>query len=598
MKKILFISSFFVLGLLSSCNNEELESAGSQAEETAIVANEKDYVFGYKVAEGSEVDTRAFMLKNKQWDVKEIIHIKFLNGSELAKNRVKEVAADWLRYANLKFNYVESSQDADVRIGFGFNGDRVTWSYIGTDCFDVGRQNQPTMNIRLLDQNDATEINSDEFTGLILKAFGHMLGLVYEHQGPGVNLNLDDNRLTSYFRPFGWTDEQIDKLMDVYNSRNINSYSKYDENSIMVLYIPNHLTTDGKGLEKFNTRLSDKDKEIIGEIYPYPPCDCDPYQRGDVRNLYMTMATGYSGGYGLRGYNYDTETPQDWGLIEKTYKTQVIGEYEWTAENLKIKYWNLWGTLYNFMNHSQAKINAVIGPNNTCTVKEFEDIFGTWVTNYLEGLSYRNGNYHFYLSKGGEEITGFDLPENADLLQLIGQMPVNYNRVYADFQNFVYAAPGDVSQTFNLPYMNKFENISGMTATPVGFKGNNDDDSGVHYSFGYGFGWQMKNYAHIFTCSDIHGIGINDYLYHFTQARYCRKLSDQELRYKLYVDESKDEVVVLRLTDHPGSMRELEKGLERGIALRYMDRGRNLICKDWSFIQAEAQRIRQSIRIN
>ena len=50
-------------------------------------------------------------------------------------------------------------------------------------------------------------------------------------------------------------------------------------------------------------------------------------------------------------------------------------------------------------------------------------------------------------------------------------------------------------------------------------------------------------------------------------------------------------------TQSAAGLQELPKELERGIALRYANTDERVICKSWSFIQAEADIIRQSLTI-
>ncbi len=79
--------------------------------------------------------------------------------------------------------------------------------------------------------------------------------------------------------------------------------------------------------------------------------------------------------------------------------------------------------------------------------------------------------------------------------------------------------------------------------------------------------------------------------YHFGQVRYTRAKTDEELGYKLYIDNCNDQVVMLPNTQQ-SNLVELPKGLERGIALRYANRSQMKIYKKWSEICDEADQIR------
>ena len=85
--------------------------------------------------------------------------------------------------------------------------------------------------------------------------------------------------------------------------------------------------------------------------------------------------------------------------------------------------------------------------------------------------------------------------------------------------------------------------------------------------------------------------------YQFCSVRYVRALTDQELKYKLYIDEQNDKVVVSRdLDSTPSNLKILEKGYERGIALRYINLKKNICTKKWSAIKEEANKIKNNFR--
>lgn len=592
MKNLFLLFTISIVALFASCSNEK--DAFDNPGDKGSAKESPNYLFAYKTtpAEG-EIESRAAVIKNLAWKEYSTITIKFLNGSTLAQQRVQEVSKQWLDHINLRFKFVDSSEDADVRIGFGLDGDQVSWSEVGTSCLNVRRQ-KPTMNLQLF-EDTASEINHPDFAGIILREFGHMLGLINENLRSDSPVVLDENKTLRYFLQMGWDEDDIyDNFIDLYNARNLTMSDNFDENSIMLPYIPPMLSTNGIGVGKFNTTLSETDIEFIRELYPpYPGPEPIP------GSVYMTMKTYTSSAYGIGGYDYDTESSLniDHG-IRKTYKTVTLGEYEWTTENLKQKYIDLWGTLYNFMNHTQAKVDAVTGTQGKYTVKQFEDAFGTWVTNYQEARSYRYG-YSFYDSKESmTPVVGFKLPNNAAMLQLIGQAPVNTGSVYSDFAQYVYARPSDLGgNNFGTPHINDNNNASGLTMTPLGYKINSPDDSGAHYSFGYGLGLQMEEEAHMFIMSDAKGIEVNAYLYHFSQARYCRLLSD--LDYEIYYNASKDNVVIIDKTATPASgYQVVPQGLERGIILRSNDPAKRGTDIPWSDVTKEASRIKSQIRIN
>lgn len=262
INKILFLMMFTISFLLISCNDEINDSNISKKQETV---QERAYVYAYKTNDQNQVNTKSASLNGKTWNKGDVIRIKFLNGNTISQNKVKEIASEWLNYANsLDFRYVEPSEEADVKITFSWNEDYVTWSMIGTDCKGVA-QDTPSMNLTLFDENDIDEVNCIDFTASILREFGHVLGLVYENQGPKSAFQWNQARVKNYFRQQGWTQSQIDSLMQVYSTAQTN-YTEFDSQSIMLLFFPNFLTTDNTG-SSYNTELSQTDKEFISELY-------------------------------------------------------------------------------------------------------------------------------------------------------------------------------------------------------------------------------------------------------------------------------------------------------------------------------------------
>jgi hypothetical protein len=106
--------------------------------------------------------------------------------------------ATWTDYANIKFKFVPASppsvasssvsvtgappsttSNAMVRIQF--IGGTASWSQIGKQCETKADTNEPTMNLGWIEDDNKL---SDTDRGVILHEFGHVLGLVHEHQSP------------------------------------------------------------------------------------------------------------------------------------------------------------------------------------------------------------------------------------------------------------------------------------------------------------------------------------------------------------------------------------------------------------------------------
>ena len=156
-------------------------------------------------------NTRAAVGEFKKfWETGEVINIAFMEGvTEEEKGFIVVMAEEWLNHANLHFNWTTSIEKSDVRIstvkGAG------SWSYVGTDCKFISKS-KATMNFGWLDP------------AVILHEFGHMLGLVHEHQNPkgGIQWNREAVIKELSGPPNYWDEATIEW----------NIFNKYDKDRI------------------------------------------------------------------------------------------------------------------------------------------------------------------------------------------------------------------------------------------------------------------------------------------------------------------------------------------------------------------------------
>lgn len=197
--------------------------------------------------------TRAAFQIAKLWPGGTVIRIRFLGGTAQQQAMVQQFATEWTQYANLRFDF-SNAANAQVRIAFNDDG---AWSYIGTDALTIA-PNQPTMNFGWLDQ------------GVILHEFGHMLGMIHEHQNPREN-------------PIVWNKPVVNGALsgppNFWNQATIdhNMYAKYDVNqingsgldpqSVMLYSFPATWTLNGFHTTP-NESLSPLDKEFARRVYP------------------------------------------------------------------------------------------------------------------------------------------------------------------------------------------------------------------------------------------------------------------------------------------------------------------------------------------
>ena len=230
--------------------------------------------------------------------------VKFMNGTDAQKARVQEFAKQWEQYANIRFQFVASGT-ANIRIGFKWQGDGGSWSYIGTDCFSIA-QDKPTMNFGWLDIYGK---DIDEYSRTVLHEFGHALGCIHEHQNPSTNIPWDIPKVYSYYQgpPNYWTKEDVDNNLFAKYSTSTTQYSQFDKYSIMLYSIPDELTI-GTWSVGNNKVLSTMDKSFIGIIYPKettPPTN----PLGNILNIGTTIKASI-GAYAEEDY-YEFELKSD-----------------------------------------------------------------------------------------------------------------------------------------------------------------------------------------------------------------------------------------------------------------------------------------------
>jgi serralysin len=204
---------------------------------------------------------KAAILKNSRWQPGDKISIRFLDGDPALQQRVKNVALEWTKVANLVFDFVNRSP-ADIRIAFTQgNG---SWSYLGTVCQAI-QEPEPTMNYGWL-----TPASDDaELRRVVLHEFGHAIGLIHEHQNPkgGIHWNKPAVIHDLSGPPNNWNDATIENNMFRFYPLTEVIPTDVDATSIMMYPIPKAWTTDGFSAG-FNGELSPSDKSLVASVYP------------------------------------------------------------------------------------------------------------------------------------------------------------------------------------------------------------------------------------------------------------------------------------------------------------------------------------------
>ena len=202
-----------------------------------------------------------FWLNNPHGPI--VMHVKFLQGgSDYIREKVKQYAKEWEKYANVRFDFVDRDEPAEIRISFDIETETFVWA-IGTYLLDLSEDDQYNMHYADLNE-DSTE---SEISESVLHQFGHVLGLMHEQYHPRARWN-KPYIYAYYKREKGWSKKEVDKFFFGFRIFNP-TYSKYDPKSIMHYWYPEEFALNHVG-EFGSSELSDGDKKFIQKIYPFP----------------------------------------------------------------------------------------------------------------------------------------------------------------------------------------------------------------------------------------------------------------------------------------------------------------------------------------
>lgn len=204
---------------------------------------------------------------NKMWNPGQTLTV-FLDpagSTEFIRSKVRFFAQQWENHANIKFQFVNNMNAAQVKVSFVNNG--KSWSMIGKDIL-FNPFGAFTMNFGWFTDRTPDE----EFRRVVEHEFGHALGFIHEHQSPAANIAWDREKVYAYFagEPNKWSRAEVDANLFNKYSRTSTNFSAYDRFSIMHYSFPSELTTDGSAMP-MNTDFSPTDKQYARLIYPFPP---------------------------------------------------------------------------------------------------------------------------------------------------------------------------------------------------------------------------------------------------------------------------------------------------------------------------------------
>lgn len=170
---------------------------------------------------------------------------------------VKKIVKERIQpLVNLQLEFIDDPDQAKhANIRISFDPDGGAWSLVGTDA--LHQKTGATMNLGWFD------------VPTTMHEFGHMLGMIHEHQNPhGQKIKWDDAQVFKWAKSTqGWSEKMTEQnIIDRYDISSING-SDFDPQSIMLYFFPGSLTTNNKGTHQ-NLELSGLDVEWISKMYP------------------------------------------------------------------------------------------------------------------------------------------------------------------------------------------------------------------------------------------------------------------------------------------------------------------------------------------
>jgi hypothetical protein len=192
------------------------------------------------------------------WYPGSTISINIMNGSKTLKEQMMSIAAEWEKYANIHFRFVDAG-DSHVRIIF--DGKGFHWAAIGVQS-NMFPQAEATIEI------DSSFFKSEELRrATVLHMFGHILGLRHENAVPKKERELNLNAIK---QTFSYSTIQPEALLYEY----VEPYSVSASNSLIadnksIMHIPLPKSWTANKPSPINLTLSTRDKTVIGHLYPF-----------------------------------------------------------------------------------------------------------------------------------------------------------------------------------------------------------------------------------------------------------------------------------------------------------------------------------------
>lgn len=331
------------------------------------------------------------------------------------------------------------------------------------------------------------------------------------------------------------------------------------------------------------------------ETLPNPTLSVPPYQKEPLSSVYIrlnpSLASVNGEGYNVLARDWDDPrgTFSNGGENKSTYASRIIGEYEWTLENWKMCY----HPTRNYKNYivDQALLDE---SGIAMTEQASNELNGCYAFGGAATARLFTGLEFYSAADQKVALTGWKIPTIDDYCQLLGMIGSDLSPTNVMKHLFV------ASNDSELPWISSFNtaadsgDLLGARLIPCGHKRNTTlANGGKIYQFGermaYGVDAPLDSESEatpVICFNMAAGAKVGSIVFDnqpnlpqnesvkFWQRnyRFCRALTDDELGYRLWRDDMNDRIVVTSLTDaQPVNTNELEKGLLRGLTVRWMN---------------------------
>lgn len=308
-------------------------------------------------------------------------------------------------------------------------------------------------------------------------------------------------------------------------------------------------------------------EEPVVPIVPIDPIDPDDPEDPDGPSvLTPTIALSYS---------------QDNGAtFPATYTGVRIGEYYWMNSNFTAPFeHDITKEQIDFI----LKIYNIDPAKYPISTSDFNKYYGQYYSRTF--IEYMSSHGRMYEGNKKVKNTAWRMPTKSEFRQLFGMCG---NGQLIDVRTFLSYKPNEVSVAS--PVIGWFSSLNSNRygfnllpggaryhgETPETFKIRYPDGSEKSFSLTKGGLYNFTEVAS-FVCID-GTVSIHDYpdtsigkMWHWLNMRWCRKITDEELGYKLYINTNKTDIKKLGLKAAvPAGYTELPTGYIRGFYVQYI----------------------------